>query len=152
MQDHAKIVFHLYPHCLVAQSVSCHLKEYLSLRIIGCIYFSTYVWKPVYVTDTILTSLSLPLITLQKLLFISNSEPRGGSIYNKLPVLLNRSSYYPSLKKFYTNVVYFIHLTPSHSFCSIKQGYSAIFAFLCASKTIITMVIILLCFCFSMNV
>lgn len=99
----------LYPHCLVAQSVACHLKDYLSLRIIGRIYFSTYVWKPVYLNDTILTSVSLPLITLQKLLFISNTVPGGRRIYNKLPALLNRLSYYPSRKQFYTNVVYFIH-------------------------------------------
>lgn len=141
----------LYPHCLVAQSVACHLKEYLSLRIIGRIYFSTYVWKPVYLNDTILTSLSLPLITLQKLLFISNAEPGAGNIYNKLPALLNRISYYPSRKQFYTNLVYFIRPTPSHSFCCIKQSHSAVFAFPSVSKTIITMIIILLCWCHSIN-
>lgn len=133
----------------MAQFFACHLKEHLSLRIIGCIYFSTYAWEPAYLNDTILTSLSLPLITLQKLLFISNSEPGGGSIYNKLPALLNKITYEPFWKQFHKNVVYFIHPTRSHSLCCTKQGHSAIFAFLSVSKPIMTVVINLLCLCYS---
>lgn len=64
------------------------------------------------------------------MLFISNAEAGGRCIYNKLPALLNRISYYVSREQFYTNVVCFIHPAPSHSFYCIKQGLPAIFPFL----------------------